>query len=452
MEYREATLEGLPHSCHTAMERWRVYLEKSGFDFWTICERALTLAYLDHPEDFPLRRDKLAQKLFAPEKLDPDVCEEEAPLITAIKGGGPVHGQTKINYSSDEEDPTLHSPSNGNYDEAEALTEEMEEETLLKRDVFEIKDTLLDSYKSEREILDSLQRLVFMQLSFDVLKETEIGKTVNSLRKHSSEKIRALVKKLVSEWKDTADHWYKSVEDVTAAARAEQGPDSPLDEEEDGLPSPPMDEGALLAGRTASIEMSQLFDFMDEDTSAGSGNPNRRMDACESTPSKRANGHADSIHESSKHKDRQEHLIKKKESDVRKKDRDSITSSNGYSKRDRDDNLTNGHDSRRSSIEKVERKVQRHEGIERESHTVGNHKVTASKPQLDSPELDQRLLAAKRKLQENYQQAEIAKRQRTIQVMELEDLPKGGPKRAKAPQMVRGKPLSQHRPHAFGRR
>ncbi|MCO5558030.1 hypothetical protein L7F22_011605 [Adiantum nelumboides] len=411
------------------MERWRVYLENSGFDFWTICERALTLAYLDSPEDFPLHRDKLAQKLFAPEKLDSDVREEQAPLLTVIKAAQQAHGLYKSTDSSYDDDPALHSPCNGNYNEAEALTEEMEEETLLKRDVFEIKDTLLDSYKSEREILDSLQRLVFMQLSFDVLKETEIGKTVNSLRKHSSSKIRALAKKLVSEWKDTADHWYKSVEDVTAAARAEQGPDSPPDEEEDGLPSPPMDEGALLAGRTASIEMSQLFDFMDEDTSAGLGNLNRRMDVSESTPSMRANGHADSMHESSKH-----------------------NSSNDHSKRDKDDTFTNGHENRRVSAEKVERKVQWQEAVEKESHTVGNQKVPASKPQLDSPELDQRLLAAKKKLQENYQQAQIAKRQRTIQVMELEDLPKGGPKRAKASQMVRGKPFSQHRPQAFGRR
>lgn len=436
------------------MERWRVYLESSGFDVWTICERALTLAYMDNPEDFHLHRDKLAQKLFAPEKLDLDVSEEQAPLKTTIKVGRPARGEEKSNSSSDDDDPALHSPSN-NFDEVEALTKEMEEETLLKRDVFEIKDTLLDSYKSEREVYDSLQRLQLMQLSFDVLKETEIGKTVNSLRKHSSGRIRGLVKKLVSEWKDTADHWYKSVEDVTAAARAEQGSaDSPLDEEEDGLPSPPMDEGALLAGRTASLEMSQFFDFTEEDTSAGSGNPNRHSDVSGSTPVKKANGHADSLLEFSKHKDRQDYVSEKRESDMKKKDRDLVTSSNGHSKRDKDEQLTNGHDSRRSSIEKVERKVQRHEAFEREAQTVVNHRLQASKPLQDSPELNQRLQAAKRKLQENYQQAELAKRQRTIQVMDLQDLPKGGgPKRAKAPQMVRGgKPLAQHRQQAFGRR
>lgn len=425
------------------MERWRTYLESSGTDFWTICERALTLAYIDNPEDFPLHRDRLAQKLYAPEKLDFEVSEEQAPWMLTIKAGKPATEQA--NHSSDDDDPALHSPSNGNYDEAEALTEEMEEENLLKRDVFEIKDTLLDSYKSEREIFNSLERLELMQLSFDVLKETEIGKVANSLRKHSSARIRALVKKLVSEWKDTADLWYKSVEDVTAAARAGAIPaaGSPLDEEEDGLPSPPMDEGALLAGRTASIEMSQLFDFMDDDTSAGSGNPTRGSDVSGSASVKKANGHTDGMHAVNKHGDRQ-----KKDSDSKKKDRDSVTSSNGHSKRDKDDHATNGYDSRRMSIEKVEKKVQRHE-----AHSVGNFKTQTAKPPQDSPELDQKLLAAKRKLHENYQQAENAKRQRTIQVMELQDLPKGGgPKRAKVPQTGRGKPFSQHRPQAFGRR
>ena len=87
--------------------------------------------------------------------------------------------------------------------------------------------SLIDCWlQSEAEVFDSLQRLELMQLSFDVLKvrfkqlnvmldslerghihffsyrsfwvqETEIGKTVNTLRKHSSGRVRALAKKLV---------------------------------------------------------------------------------------------------------------------------------------------------------------------------------------------------------------------------------------------------------------
>uniref|UniRef100_A0A6N2JZT4 Uncharacterized protein n=1 Tax=Salix viminalis TaxID=40686 RepID=A0A6N2JZT4_SALVM len=41
-------------------------------------------------------------------------------------------------------------------------------------------------------------------------------------------------------------------------------------------------------------------------------------------------------------------------------------------------------------------------------------------------DVQMKLEATKRKLQERYQQAENAKRQRTIQVMELHDLPKQG--------------------------
>ncbi|KAH7292207.1 hypothetical protein KP509_29G056100 [Ceratopteris richardii] len=411
------------------MEQWRVYLESSGVDFWTICERALALAYIDNPIDFPVRRDRLAQKLFAPEKLEQDVREDQAPLITGIREGQRISNRKKTNSSSNGVDPAFRLARNDNYDEAEALTEEMEEETLLKRDVFEIKDVLVDSYKSEREILISLQRLEYMQLSFDVLKETEIGKTVNSLRKHPCASIRSLVKKLVSEWKDTANHWYKSMEHVTAAARAEHISDhSTPDGQEDGLPSPPMDEGALLAGRTVSIEMSQLFDFMDDDTS-----PQKRGkldDMAGSTHTRKASGDSGNTHQSSKQSNREDCVLKKKESALRKREMDNIGASNGHGKKDQDNCLSNGSDIRRHVTEKVERRYQ--------------------EDTQESPELDERLLAAKRKLQENYQQAEIVKRQRTIQVMELEQLPKGGPKRAKAPQMVRGKPLSHHRPQSLG--
>lgn len=38
--------------------------------------------------------------------------------------------------------------------------------------------------------------------------------------------------------------------------------ESPLDDDEDGLPSPPMDEGALLTGQTASLEMYQVCCFI----------------------------------------------------------------------------------------------------------------------------------------------------------------------------------------------
>ncbi|GJN14417.1 hypothetical protein PR202_gb01240 [Eleusine coracana subsp. coracana] len=53
-------------------------------------------------------------------------------------------------------------------------------------------------------------------------------------------------------------------------------------------------------------------------------------------------------------------------------------------------------------------------------------RLELAKPKTNDDGLDnnRRLEAAKRRLQERYQEAENAKRQRTIQVMELGDIPK----------------------------
>ncbi|KAI3830282.1 hypothetical protein L1987_04420 [Smallanthus sonchifolius] len=66
------------------------------------------------------------------------------------------------------------------------------------------------------------------------------------------------------------------------------------------------------------------------------------------------------------------------------------------------------------------------------------------KPMSSDGETDQdKLEATKRKLQERYQQAEKAKRQRTIQVMEFHDLPK----QDVAPKHQHTRPGNNHHRH-----
>jgi hypothetical protein len=227
------------------MDKWRLYFDRSPDpDLWTICERALAIAYIDRPEDFPSHRDRFAQKLYAPEKLclalddgsshkrpadggergrRAAVREGEGGRKMAAEGGKErekalvdgekgkkkalVEGEkskkkamyeekedkriglsNKIHRSSDvdeykdededddaDDDAGVGDGHDGNedsndvindveddgnddddggdrlrkckYDEAEALTDEMEEEILLKRDMVKIKESLLDSYK-----------------------------------------------------------------------------------------------------------------------------------------------------------------------------------------------------------------------------------------------------------------------------------------------------------------
>ncbi|RYR05454.1 hypothetical protein Ahy_B06g085325 [Arachis hypogaea] len=66
---------------------------------------------------------------------------------------------------------------------------------------------------------------------------------------------------IILDWKEIVDEWVKA----TAIVGSEGIPDSvnpSVVYEEEGLPSPPMDEGAFLVASTGSIELSQFFDGM----------------------------------------------------------------------------------------------------------------------------------------------------------------------------------------------
>jgi hypothetical protein len=51
-------------------------------------------------------------------------------------------------------------------------------------------------------------------MSVDILKDTEIGKAVNGLRRHSSDKISKLAKTLFAEWKRLVDQWMNTPEEM----------------------------------------------------------------------------------------------------------------------------------------------------------------------------------------------------------------------------------------------
>ncbi|MQM22177.1 hypothetical protein Taro_055225, partial [Colocasia esculenta] len=87
------------------------------------------------------------------------------------------------------------------YDEAEALTEEMEEESLMIGEVMRIKEIVANQDDEPDSLLfESLRRLQLMGISVETLKATEIGKAVNGLRKHHLKEIRHLVQMLIDLW------------------------------------------------------------------------------------------------------------------------------------------------------------------------------------------------------------------------------------------------------------
>ncbi|CAN6880264.1 unnamed protein product, partial [Brassica oleracea] len=95
-------------------------------------------------------------------------------LVSYLGSQSSVVASIVSNYSYEEEE-----------DEAEALSDAIEEFSMASKKVVRIKDILLDKdIEPHSVILDSLRKLKLMSLNVDILKSTEIGKAVNGLTKH----------------------------------------------------------------------------------------------------------------------------------------------------------------------------------------------------------------------------------------------------------------------------
>ncbi|URD72690.1 hypothetical protein MUK42_25054 [Musa troglodytarum] len=250
-----------------SVDYWRRFFRSANSDIFEVIEQAILVAASDYPQHFRSRRDQIV------EKFSPRFCRGASAVTgSSCEGRGEEgHGsvrrsekESKVDSSND--GPEFSNPvvSNYTYDEAEALTEEMEEEGQIVGEVMRIKEILANHHEqSDNFLFESLRRLQLMGLSVDVLKATEIGRAVNGLRKHNSKQIRHLVRALIDGWKVLVDEWVSAT-----AAIADNSPDSvnpSVVDDEDGLPSPPLDEGALFATQTTSIQLSKFFDGMDDD-------------------------------------------------------------------------------------------------------------------------------------------------------------------------------------------
>lgn len=441
--------------------RWRKFFDGAGADIWTVIEFALDIAATDFPHELRLRRDAYVEKLFAhPSLLSksngcvPVVgCHDGEEAQDDKSTDPPEYDYDHVrNDLSDDEDRLAN--SNEEYDEAEALNDAMEEESRQMNEVLKLKKTLAELVEDESDVLIALCRLEEMHISVEALKATEIGKEVNALRKHQSKRVRSLAKGLVRGWKDLVDEWVKSAGDVAAAAMA--GSDSTgVDNGEEGLPSPPLDPGALLAStRTNSIEMSHFFDDFLDDLSAGSGpSPPSSNGVCDdlvaplskrqqqsrgptASPESQAPKPKGRVNTSNSHLEIRNGDGRPIQSNGRKAfdiPNSTDRSANGISR----GNSGPGRPVDRSGPPKsngngVVRKFETKPPVPKDNKPKPDQKKTRE-PEENMSVAD-RLEAAKRRLHERYEQEKSAKRQRVVQVMELTDLPKGGPNRAKVGQ------------------
>ncbi|GMH28319.1 hypothetical protein Nepgr_030162 [Nepenthes gracilis] len=416
------------------LDQWRDYFGKANSDVFDVIEHAIIVAASDCPKELRARRDRIAELLFScgltrctrcngvESRLprDDDVGSGRVKTdfdgnVSEINAAGIKESKAKYNRD-DQEELNVKQVSNYSYGEAEALTDEIEEENQTVGEVLRIKQ-ILQNFEDEPDsvLFDSLRRLQLMALNVDILRATEIGKAVNCLRRRGSKRICHVARELIEGWKVTVDEWVKATQEI--AVGAESTPDSVnpsvLDEEE-GLPSPPLDEGAFCA--VQNIELSQIFDGMDDD-----GNPRNRGE-CNKV---REGGNKLPVIKQDivpRPKEQFPKALTKENSGRQMKEQDTVP------KRSKASNTQSGpgRPVKLNGVQKISNEAKLKQKSEQPSIPKGLSHQSERARCSDDDAVQLKLEASKRKLQERYQEAENAKRQRTIQLMELHDLPKHG--------------------------
>ncbi|XP_065620648.1 probable mediator of RNA polymerase II transcription subunit 26b [Quercus suber] len=200
--------------------------------------------------------------------------------------------QSKVDSSSDQTEMNTTKESKYSYNETEALTDEIDEESEIFLEVLRTKEILENSQdESETVIFESLRKLQLMVYSVEVLQMLELLRSFvtnivfqkqfksmtrlwvldstqrilfalgsQALTNLSSDR-NLIVVVYSSGWKIMTNEWLDAAA-IIAEGPVDSNPSTVFDEE--GLPSPPLDEGALFASKTP-IKLSQFFDGIDDD-------------------------------------------------------------------------------------------------------------------------------------------------------------------------------------------
>ncbi|XP_077240293.1 putative mediator of RNA polymerase II transcription subunit 26b [Tasmannia lanceolata] len=412
------------------LDYWRIFFGAAKSDIFDVIEFAILVAASDCPKEFQTRRDRIAEKLYSCQITHGFGCDHVDPVVPEenygeFKGGFGVDGGFEGAVSDGKVSKVISSSTEGFddqsinciYEEVDALIAEIEDKGQIVGEVLRIKEVLSNSQdESDGVLFESLRRLQLMELSVEILKETEIGKAVNIFRKRGTEKIRQLARVLINGWKKMVDEWVNATEAITGGSSNSVNP-SVVDE--DGLPSAPLDDGAFL---TTSIELSQVcinpkfFDGIDDDGNLQNSeefeknDENTRKTTSKTHTSNRKfqNLHEASIPKGDKNQLRKQEILNKK-----------TKPSNTDFEPGRLSNLSTENTAKGDTM------------LPQQLDVVLVQKKPLSSFQDKSKNSDEssilvKLEAAKRKLQEGYQKAEHAKKKRAIQVIDEGDLPKQG--------------------------
>ncbi|PNT74658.1 probable mediator of RNA polymerase II transcription subunit 26b isoform X2 [Brachypodium distachyon] len=270
---------------------WAAFFRAAGDGIFDLIEAAIDVAAADRPDALRARRDAIAEHLYTA-----TLAVSGAPAAAAGAAARPpapvpaVEPRTEALQQKQQQlllpEGAASVPSLCSSDRAEAITDDGaprrgEGDDAVAAEAERIKAALVNYHeKSEGALLELLRRLQQLEFTVHTLKVTEIGKTVTNLRKHNSKQIRQLVRLLVGGWKLIVDDWMSSGGDAIVDHTPQSMHPSNLEQEDRGLSSPAMDEGALLATLSTSIGLSEdnqnsrLFHGIDDGNTRNSGQRN----------------------------------------------------------------------------------------------------------------------------------------------------------------------------------
>ncbi|CAN8256774.1 unnamed protein product [Cochlearia groenlandica] len=192
------------------LDDFRSVMDNAGVDVWTFIDTAILVASLDYGQELKQRRDNIVERLYATSMAnkcrncdfgDGGSVTETAAAAAAAR----VHEET---MEEEEEEEVREKSVNGEDEEEDfdPFAGLFDDE---QKSVVEIKERLEDPNLSEEALIELLQNLDDMDITFQALQETDIGRNVNRVRKHPSNSVRTLAKQLVKKWKETVDEWVK---------------------------------------------------------------------------------------------------------------------------------------------------------------------------------------------------------------------------------------------------
>nr|GMD85638.1 probable mediator of RNA polymerase II transcription subunit 26B [Ipomoea batatas] len=229
------------------------------------------VAAVDYPNELRKNRVFITEMVFACIVTKCFGCNN-VELVVPNAYGEEVEAKLRANAvneagkSSDIIDDNNKTTSNSGLEDAdEVLSDGIDEECRNIVEVMRIKG-ILDYHgdeKCEAVVIDSLRKLQSMTLSLETLKVTDIGKSVSPLKKKESKQIKQLARGLIADWTAKVDEWAESIEAAEGTECTPESSKPPVEEEEGGLPSPPMDEGAFFT--LSAMELTKFFDDFDED-------------------------------------------------------------------------------------------------------------------------------------------------------------------------------------------